>query len=90
VRASLSSEEEYLVTVNRWGSSGLGPVSSNFGVISAAPLAWLRFEAVENDDSRGFACDMVQLDNVAVPFDPPQTCAAELELCEAELLVCLD
>lgn len=89
VRVTLSSGEQYLVPVNRWAGLELGPASSYFGVISAEPLEWVRFEALENDDPRDFEFDVVVLDNVAVSFEPPQTCPADLALCEAELATCL-
>jgi hypothetical protein len=90
VKVSLSSGEQYWIAVNRWSSSGLGPASSYFGAISIGTLEWIRFQPIENDDPRFFEYDSVILDNIAVAFEPPQTCQANLELCEAELLACYD
>ena len=90
VKVSLSSGEEYSISVNRWNSSGLGPASSYFGVVSVNTLEWIRFQPIENDDLRSFEYDAVRLDNIAVAFEPPQACQPNLELCEAELVACYE
>jgi len=89
IRATLSTGPVYELTGSRWASTGLGPASSFFGVISSEPIDWIRFEATDSGDPLVFGADAVLIDNISFSLGLPATCESELALCEDTVSKCV-